>query len=836
MSEDGNYLAGQVAARPVRIAFLVQEDEFSPNVLKALFSNGYSRWGGRFTLIVPLRDGAVHPNYEKWLKAYDPDIIYSYSPISEDFAADLVRAYGPSHLLEHTFAPEGTHPDANFYAPNLPFVPVTSLSALLRANKMRMGPASRITLIDRLYGDDVDEFVEENFGTYYGTMHRSIPDQVAGAVDIVTIASASRRERARRAGSAGHTFVGDGSELLSFAADNATVMGLSQLAAEFSPKLHLGRHDPQFEIVIGDSFADKLDFWNRASWATHHSGFQLRSLIVSPEKFSDNDFVRELSRFIVRRALTRTIALRSASLSRESLGRVASQLNGYAQSLMISLKEGVSIDDVPPMPRFGPLRQTTHQSYEPVTKWIEFRQSKRKFRPPVALPQIFGNTPPGSSFGEGVWAVDIELQASEELPAASNISNAWHLPRRLPIHRTILRPYASRMMGTVVRYPRATNEGYLTTYIEPHEILPEIELPDPDEAIQQAITIGLSAAGSRHNIELPAFYERVGPSDKGQYLTGALKLFGGLFGTHSVLLKKFWSEVFARAGAEVEDVSSIIEKLQDEYPSGVGVNQIPKVVRRAKFEVGKSRLPDRTISYTDLRARHEQLLVEEAPKWPEQDREDVIETARASLAKSVQWLCRRGAIFQGYELRCERCLHNNWIGISSFKQMIECEVCRETIVMPLEHGWQFRLQGFLQAGVREHGMRAQVWALWELARRAHSSFSFIGPTTLHYKRERDDRISNAKQEADLICVSDGSVIMCEAKSSTRALDVVSLTSAAQRLLPDEVVLAVMEQDSPRLQTAFSLLKDGLVGTGVQARLLSFDAKDFDDSPFLPFSD
>ena len=78
-----------VRPRPIRIAYLVQENEHWQALLDAIFAESFARWGGRFTLIVPCENDAIRPAYIPWLEAYDPDIIYSYVDLSDATLARL---------------------------------------------------------------------------------------------------------------------------------------------------------------------------------------------------------------------------------------------------------------------------------------------------------------------------------------------------------------------------------------------------------------------------------------------------------------------------------------------------------------------------------------------------------------------------------------------------------------------------------------------------------------------------------------------------------------------------------------------------------------------------
>jgi hypothetical protein len=85
----------------------------------------------------------------------------------------------------------------------------------------------------------------------------------------------------------------------------------------------------------------------------------------------------------------------------------------------------------------------------------------------------------------------------------------------------------------------------------------------------------------------------------------------------------------------------------------------------------------------------------------------------------------------------------------------------------------------------------------------------------------------------LIAVVDGVVHLCEVKSSSRDIDLTSLIEVAKRLRPDVVTLAVMEGPSPRLNTKIGELKRGLIGTGIEAEVLTFWADDRSNDAYLP---
>lgn len=88
-NEPGAELAGRVRSRPLRIAFLVESGEHAALMLDGVFADCYSRWGGRFSLVVPCVNCQIVAAYWQWLEAFDPDIVYSYINLAAEAVLEI---------------------------------------------------------------------------------------------------------------------------------------------------------------------------------------------------------------------------------------------------------------------------------------------------------------------------------------------------------------------------------------------------------------------------------------------------------------------------------------------------------------------------------------------------------------------------------------------------------------------------------------------------------------------------------------------------------------------------------------------------------------------------
>jgi hypothetical protein len=97
-------LKGWARPRPLRVAFLIEDGEHANLALDGIFADCYNRWGGRFNLIAPCRNGRIAPSYWGWLEAYGPDIVYSYVPLSRADVLEVHERLAPAQYAFHMLA------------------------------------------------------------------------------------------------------------------------------------------------------------------------------------------------------------------------------------------------------------------------------------------------------------------------------------------------------------------------------------------------------------------------------------------------------------------------------------------------------------------------------------------------------------------------------------------------------------------------------------------------------------------------------------------------------------------------------------------------------------
>jgi hypothetical protein len=149
-------------ARPIRLAFLIDLDEASHPILDAIFHYSFSIWGGRFSLIVPCEKSAPVPAFLPWLKAFDPDLIYSYVNLSTEKQQEIHEIFYPSALQHHWHSSDATHVN---YSPSLAISPLTVATLLPLAGAPSTFDSTRgVRVIGAMGRLERDRFLSDSFG------------------------------------------------------------------------------------------------------------------------------------------------------------------------------------------------------------------------------------------------------------------------------------------------------------------------------------------------------------------------------------------------------------------------------------------------------------------------------------------------------------------------------------------------------------------------------------------------------------------------------------------------------------------------------------------------
>ena len=386
-------------------------------MLDAIFAESYSRWGGRFSLIGPCENGAIRPAYVPWLETYDADIIYSYIDPSEAVVERLHEKLCPAFLIRHDFH-RSEDRDRRAYRPHLPLPPLSALSVVAVLSRGDSISAPRpVALVDTHLGSPPSQFLQENFGCYNQSLNpwpiaRDMGDYLKPVIFVPDQTQANPRIMPRAEGE----IVSSERDLIDRLATQRDLRGLAQLSACLAPRLELGDMvwSRTVNLVVGDSFADRLAFWN----GLHHTPVWLNgdiaALKASLDDLNDADQFKAILNLIKNRiylpmggnASHVEIRVRSASVPQSELEQITKRLRA-ANSFNVYTPDYLPSIDAP-VPSPSALKNARHH-VEPGSlfqprDWHELTFADTAFRPPIVMPRHLRDSPQlPASAKQGLW-------------------------------------------------------------------------------------------------------------------------------------------------------------------------------------------------------------------------------------------------------------------------------------------------------------------------------------------------------------------------------------------------------------------------------------------------
>jgi hypothetical protein len=858
------HLTVTALARPLRIAYLVDVGDCPDSLLDAIFAEAYGRWGGRRTLIVPATAQGIDPRYADWLGYFDADIFYSFVALDDASVAHIHERYGPAHLLRHReFQRDPTQKPS--FRIELPVTGLSSLSVLPVFCGRTWGfdgPPRDVKVLNKHWDGSASPFLEENFGflskTFTnGMTGRAHPD-VFTCTSLITAKSLEDRREGKDPKA---TYLTSEADVLAALSAPRGPLTLAQFSNWFCPWLDTGDgiDEPGTSIVVGDTVADRLLFWNMHHRFSRPAFSEIAVLRIPHERAADDVFLDQVKVLIRHRGVrghnnqNDHISLRSCSLAPEALEALAVRLRQGEHYLGVSVSRVADHAAVVPSFR-NPDRVMYHTggmfAEPPAEASAEF--NGRRVPVPMVMPWHLKEGLPPPGLRNGQWMLDLTIDRFQDHGRYANQRDVWLLPRRLRLERAVsLDRETQRSFDREDPVLRVTQSGKLGLAVSTGVSRAAVTMPDDLDAIRMGVCCDREwLPFDRDREDAPIAQPRFAfaeLSDKGRYLIGVLGLFDTLSDAFDVLMDGFWREELQRLGgvpAEKADTAraELIKRLrrrlkQFDGPLQFSTDEEIKRLASEALRAGRMLGRERThVPYHKLKARWSAVAEAFLAAHPRvgQDDDDDHYRDEALLSRSVQFLCRREVLFQGRDWRCRSCFNRNWVGIEALTRTMTCAVCRREEPAPVGGDWQFRPNPFLIEAYRDHGTEALVWALWRLWKRWQRRSFYYAPSLRLWREYPKSTRGTADVEIDAIAVVDGRVHLVEAKSAS-GLDsgeIKQLVFAAEHIRPDVLVIACMDEPTDALDRACVKLREALpVGIAVEA--MTFKSEQLDRTPLLP---
>jgi hypothetical protein len=708
-----------------------------------------------------------------------------------------------------------------------------------------------------------DRFITDNFGEDFQVLN-VLRSRFAPYGAPLIVAAADELQRLRPQLRDGEETVPDAPSLLTTMAAHPRDRSLAQLSATAAPRFSVEdrRWGRSFNLVVGDTPEDRIMYWNTRSFVPAWRDGEVVDLCVSHQRIEDPAFVAALAEFLIRRnnvndgnnSLSPRVTLRSISLTKEELAPSMEALKATVKWQGFECEQIASLEDcIPEADALARAGLATGRSLLQPGLWRDSYGTGPLLRLNAAQPDHLKAMPRELLTPEsGAWAVDLDIERSVDHSPYDNVSHRWRLPRRLRVTDAFCRPYQLTQPHGRHVSPRVSGGGLLTVFASNEGALPLITLPSDHDAIQSALQNGRNWMPIHRKREnhgrLNQLCYAAERSDAGQHFFGVYQMFGTLRAARAILLHKFWWKQLEKLGATEQRAIArhdhVLRQVQrrlggrnldlaDETQRAVLANL---VLQTADAE--RTTTPNLNWSHIarDFETVIQQFVAKHPRELTEQQVADERESYVSGLRGCVQHMCERGILNQGYELKCPKCLHRNWVALDDLKATVPCHVCHHAGIAPVDRPWQFQLNGFLREALQRHGMAPLFWVLTRYQQEpGNHSLWFEVPLRIFLDADAYDR-QQASTDIDLTIVQNGKVIMCEAKRSERVFrDPEAAAEIFSRLRPDVALIAVMEANSPALQTKFEKFSGVLEGTGITPQLWTLEEDhDFEDSPWFDF--
>ena len=804
--------------RPDRTITLIEDDEHASLALDGLFADCYNRWGGRFSLIVPCLDGRISENYWPWLEAYDPDIVYSYVPLSRDDILEVYERLSPAQYSFHELDHE-PRLDMFGFKPSYKFTPLSSLSTVFKLARYSpaTGTGAPVNIIDSWHTEKTSRFLTDNFGTYHASQGGGIyPQDAMAAARLLTIVSPEKQaDRQYDVPLNLNSIQSEIAAFTEFAENRATSISIA--SALFAPKLEIraGRWSQSFNLVVGDSFADRIMFWNARLLIPAWLDTGLCCLRIGLDQMKDPEFLAVLGDLLKGRNRVSDGAGGQTQIEVRSVSTNADQLE-EAHQLVMSTKPWDMVttelvtglnDIVPSAEALEAAREGNRfgDGFFPRPDWTRFMWSPPTARPPAIVPDHLSDAPVRQAFTNGYWSTDFIFQHEGPGPRFAE-DNRWMLPRRWRMAGAFKASLVDMSWNTAVPPPRRSRDGNLTIFVSADHPVEMIEVPTAYKALRHALAKDGAWA------EPDAEHKRVYPpnkvlwtdrSNEARYLTGVLGMTGGLQRATQFLLHPFLRETFAKLGGTpnlaankiVPTVNRLQKRAQREATFDLRADGETQALARLIVLAARDlKRPMSFISYEHLKESWKVYCAAQPQERADDSDVDWDRYEEEELEECLIELRRQKMMFQGHQWTCWKCHHRNWVDLAALSSELSCEICKQPEKTPVDIHWLFRPNEFLIESLRDHSVLSLVWVLSVLCERSRRSLIFVEPMWFDFTHES----KSPDAEADLLVIIDGQAMLCEVKSSWHGLrptHISNFVALARRLRPDTALLAVMESGS-----------------------------------------
>ena len=694
-----------------------------------------------------MSNGEIDEAFWSLLRYVDPDLVYTYTPLTQNTIDRIEREIVPWRIEAHPSHLVSAEPPYHFH-PNASegLVKSRQVLSLLMSQQVGLAFGTIPTLLTYFHdwksplNKDLVRLVARNFGVIQERSIPMVPDEWA-------------RLQVQNNWTPWELFH------CMTSTPNLVFPFQSSVAQATLPK-RIDTLRDEYCIVVGENAETWIYFWNRIFLVRDYLRPGWNTLCLSPGLLREDSFIGPLREFLKRHVhrsgnSPSSLTLESFECSENELAdlkaRILNGLDIIPRSKKLNSREFPKLEVARTPFSLGWSSATTHQQGTSRESLLNAPES----RVPI---------------DQGTWVMDLRIQYVPRFVFYGNEVLSWKLPRRTGVAEAFFNQRRCRV-----------DADYALSVEMRHREPFMLRLPDENEIFHRAAGImEVDTYDSSLKIirKKPQFC-RLGKWDKGLYLNGILDLFGGLQSASRFFEHSYWRCIFERLSmGSPEKEAGLFERVRNRLEKKrillatqlAGGHDKPidwlthLVIRHAR----ELQLRHEEISFSELESsfqRQRERFVAENPGFrnatsPEELEEDR-KAAVADLLAVVQSLTDSGVFLQGVRARCTNCGSRFWREIGTLQQKVRCDGCSATVAVPVESSWSYRLNSLIRNGIALHGCVPVISALRDLRENAKESFIYTHGVGLF--KDYGDRKPAA--EMDLLCISDGRLVCGEVKSS-----------------------------------------------------------------------
>ena len=728
-------------SRPIKVAYLVpfEETDRAHLILDAVFCEAHTRWGGTKTLILPVdADVTQVEHFYNWLAFFDPDFVYSFVDLSEGLIMQMAQNFNPVAFLSHKYQSvtedsgiwRNLIPDWNIWFNALSSISTIHSPFVYQYSKENMYVPVILTCHKE---PGRSRFFSDNFGREYRLY--SFPNPIKGFFDTCCLTDEDLPEIMNVGTKRIHSY----SEVLRGITENnaITFAQLANAHVDTFQDSYNSEWSRAFNLFIGNTVADRINFWNARSLSTSYKG-SLGALLISKELLEDEDFTKNLGNFLNKLNFIGQsngqpkVCLRSNSLDFSEIEEIKKLLKASTWN-DLRIPENFNFWALPSQ---EDIKRKIFPSKEN-TKIFRLNEDKNKIIAEKPDHMIYS---PGRfvGFHYGQWMVDLHIERHNSYSRVVNQIDEWLLPRRNSVTYAFTNNLSRISKEQSLSVLPSSSDSPFPSGPSKVPIFFNLNLPSDDEVFRYLLLHDeVSNPDDLRQRVTKSRLSGIEISDKGQMLRGILSMFHDLSTATEILTNRIWREIIrGRTGNR-----------------GLGDSEKHQRIAQEKF-----------YSYKQLEG-----FVPNDEKFKMQVQKNIgldkickaTEYIRSAFKDTLTYLVEREIFFRTHRWKCPYCGHWNSLALENIRELNNCDICKSVYMVPLEVTFDYKVNAFVHGALKNQNELSVLCAIRYLMNGPFAtSFYFSPEVNLFFSAAKGN---NEKCEIDLLCILEGLFYAIEVK-------------------------------------------------------------------------